>query len=135
MRGAVNTPRSQASLRRWARDMTEPTSAPYARHLLLCTGRFCDPEGRARTLYEQLPELLGGLGRYANPRRVKRGTTPCPGVCSGGPLAVVYPDGIWYHHVDAALLARIVHEHLEQGNPVQEAIFHRLGADAEEEVP
>ena len=54
---------------------------------------------------------------------------------SDGSLAVVYSDGIWYHHVDAALLARIVHEHLERGEPVEEAIFHRLGAGAGEEAP
>jgi (2Fe-2S) ferredoxin len=68
------------------------------------------------------------LGRYDNPERVKRGITPCLGVCYGGPLLVVYPDGIWYHHVDEALLQRIIDEHLIGGCPVEEAIFHRLHA-------
>jgi (2Fe-2S) ferredoxin len=69
------------------------------------------------------------LAEYANPERVKRGVSPCLGVCSGGPLLVVYPEGIWYHHVDEALLQRIVDEHLRQGKPVEEFIFHRMSGD------
>ena len=106
-----------------------PLMSPYTRHVFLCTGHFCDPEGRASTLYKQLPILLGDLGDYDNPCRVKRGVTPCLGVCVGGPILAVYPDGIWYHHVDEALLQRIVDEHLRRDQPVEEAIFHRLGGN------
>ncbi len=109
--------------------MQKPHMNRYARHIFICTGRSCDPQGRAIHLYAHLARLLGPLGRYENPCRIKRGTTPCLGVCSGGPIAVVYPDGIWYHHVDEAVLERIVHEHLEQNRPVEEYIFHRLCAD------
>lgn len=107
-----------------------PSMTPYARHVLICTGRFCDPEGKADRLYRQLAKALGDLGDYANPERVKRGVTPCLGVCAGGPLLVVYPDGIWYHHVDDAVLQRIVDEHLRDGRPVEEYIFHRLEGGA-----
>lgn len=100
--------------------------APYIRHVFLCSGRFCDPDGRAAALYNRLPALLGELGDYDNPCRVKRGLTACLGVCAGGPVMVVYPDGVWYHHVDAALLERIVEEHLRENQPVQDAIFHQL---------
>jgi (2Fe-2S) ferredoxin len=102
-----------------------PVMSFYGRHIFLCTGRFCDPESRAPALYDRLPVLLGELGQYDNPCRVKRGTTPCLGVCTGGPILVVYPDGIWYHHVDEALLIRIIEEHLKNNQPVEAAIFHR----------
>src|SRR5690242_13961142 len=103
-----------------------PVMSAYRRHVFICTGRFCDPEGSAARLYNRLAAMLGELADYTNPCRIKRGTTPCLGVCAGGPILVVYPDGIWYHHVDDALLERIVEEHLKQNQPVEEAIFHRL---------
>lgn len=106
---------------------TPPHQAPYARYIFLCVGSYCDPRGEAQTLYRRLAGKLGELANYHNPLRVKRGITSCLGVCSGGPLLVVYPDGIWYHHVTDAVLDRIVEEHLIGGQPVEEFIFHRLG--------
>jgi (2Fe-2S) ferredoxin len=103
-----------------------PSQAPYGRHIFLCIGSFCDPRGEAQALYRRLAGKLGQLGRYENPLRVKRGVTPCLGICSGGPILVVYPDGIWYHHVTEAVFDRIVTEHLMGGQPVEEYIFHQL---------
>jgi (2Fe-2S) ferredoxin len=104
----------------------KPQQAPYARHVFLCHGKYCDPQGRAIILYEKLRSLLAELSTYDNPERVKRGLSPCLGVCSAGPLMVVYPEGVWYHHVDEALLQRVVDQHLRHNQPVQEAIFHQL---------
>ena len=112
-----------------------PQMAPYARHIFFCTGPFCDSSGRANQLYEKLPGLLGDLGRYDNPKRVKRGITPCLGVCGGGPILAVYPDGVWYHHVDEARLIQIIEQHLRGGEPVQEWVFHQLGAAPEYPSP
>lgn len=99
---------------------------PYARHVLVCTGGFCSPDRRGRELYSMLAELLQREDLLFGPRRVKRGETPCLGVCSDGPIVVVYPEGTWYANVTPSLLERIVVEHLKNGKPIAEAIFHRL---------
>lgn len=103
-----------------------PAMAPYSRHVLVCTGGFCSPERRGRELYTLLAELLQREDLLFGPDRVKRGETPCLGVCSNGPIVVVYPDGIWYAEVTPELLERIVVEHLKQNRPIEDAIFHRL---------
>ncbi|MDP9201231.1 MAG: (2Fe-2S) ferredoxin domain-containing protein [Gemmatimonadota bacterium] len=107
-------------------DRKQPQMEPYSRHVLVCTGSFCSPDRRGRQLYSLLAELLQREDLLFGPQRVKRGETPCLGVCSDGPIVVVYPDGIWYARVTPTLLERIVVEHLKQGNPIDEAVFHRL---------
>jgi (2Fe-2S) ferredoxin len=104
-----------------------PRMDPYSRHVLICVGAFCTPDSRGRGLYELLPSLLQREGLLFGPNRVKRGETPCLGVCAGGPIVVVYPEGVWYAGVTPQLLERIVVEHLRDGRVVEEAVFHRLG--------
>ena len=102
---------------------------PYSRHVIVCTGGFCSPDKKGRALYSLLASLLQREGLLFGPNRVKRGETPCLGVCAGGPIVVVYPEGVWYAKVTPDLLERIVVEHLRDGHVVDEAVFHRLGSE------
>ena len=100
---------------------------PYRRHVLVCVGGFCSPDRRGHSLYARLAMLLQREGLLFGPTRVKRSETPCLGVCAGGPIVAVYPDGIWYAGVTPELLERIVVEHLRDGRVIEDAVFHRLG--------
>ena len=103
----------------------------YARHVLVCTGNFCSPHRQGRALYALLASLLDREGLLFGDRRVKRSETPCLGVCAGGPIVAVYPEGIWYAAVTPELLERIVVEHLKGGRVVKEAVFHELRGSGE----
>jgi NADH:ubiquinone oxidoreductase subunit E len=65
----------------------------YARHVLVCTGGYCAPDRGGRRIYSLLAALLQRENLLFGPGRVKRGETPCLGVCAGGPIVVVYPEG------------------------------------------
>lgn len=106
--------------------MSEPFMEPYRRHVLVCTGSFCSPDRAGRGIYARLAQLLERHGLLFGPTRVKRSETPCLGVCAGGPIVAVYPEGIWYGGVTAERLERIVKEHLVDGCPLHEFVFHKL---------
>ena len=99
-----------------------------ARHVFLCADQTepkCAPRERTLAAWEHLKRRLTELGLTSGDHVVYRTKANCLRLCALGPIAVVYPEGIWYSGVTPASLARIVTEHLRDGRVVEELVFFR----------
>ena len=99
----------------------------FSRHVLLCIGPTCCSSDDGKAAWSKLKSILKerNLSLSIGPNACYRTKADCLRICNGGPILVVYPEGLWYAGMTEDRVERFVEEQIVQGRPIEEWIFAR----------
>ena len=103
--------------------MSHENHHPYfQRHIFFClnerqNNEACCAQLNAQAAFDHCKSRVKALG-LAGPGQVRVNKAGCLDRCAGGPVAVVYPEGVWYSYVDQHDIDEIVESHLKNGQVV-----------------
>jgi len=96
----------------------------FRKHVFVCvTGKVCPGQGGV----EVCDELRKQISEHGLKKQIRINKAGCFDQCGNGPMIVVYPEGVWYAHVQPSDCQEIVESHLIGGKPVERLLYDGCG--------